>query len=331
MVVFQLHHTPRSGATQVSTKNGTLSEPLNTLLNTYAFRGPADSTELAIIFSVHGQEIAPADSAETPAYRLRFFAAVQDSLTRQVVRSDSLVSITVPERFGPDAVVRYTPSLVTQASGTATIRASVRNQVDTLQGQIVRTTRAIPSFATDSLAMSDLVIAEPRTGNWVRHGVGLEPIAGNRLIANQPFRLFYELYGVPQDEIVDVDIELTPDRPTGPLGRIADLISRREAMSLHFQEPVQLARPDVAAVTRDITAELEPGDYTLSVKVDAPPGRCELHRQHVGRGLQTGLTKGIGQRRTRRGITGGLVNYGGCGRTVELRRRDVLATGEILT
>ncbi len=252
---------------QSETARPRLTEPLNTLLNTYAFRGPADSTELAIIFSVHGQEIAPADSAETPAYRLRFFAAVQDSLTRRVVRSDSLVSITAPERFGADAVVRYTPTLVTPASTAATIRASVRNQVDTLQGQIVRMTRTIPSFALDSLAMSDLVIAEPRAGNWTRHGVGLEPIAGNRLVANQPFRLFYEVYGVPQDEIVDVDIKLAPDRPGGLLGRIADLISRREAMSLHFQEPVQLAGPDVAAVTRDITVELEAGEYTLSVKV----------------------------------------------------------------
>jgi hypothetical protein len=164
-------------------------------------------------------------------------------------------------------VIRYASLLHVAPTSTATIRVSARNQADTLQGQIVSTTRSIPAFTRNALAMSDLVIAETRPGTWLRHGIGLEPVAANRLLTNQPFRLFYELYGVSQGETVDVEIVLEPDRPEGLLGRIAELISRREAMTLRFREPVQLAGADVAAVTRDITAELEPGEYTLSVKV----------------------------------------------------------------
>ncbi len=244
-----------------------LRKPLKTLVQTYAFRAPDSSSELATLMNVLGEGITGVQSADGVSYALRFFSAADVAEVHSVVRNDTLVQLRIPGGLPDEAVIRYALSLHVEPTPTATIRISVRNQADTLQGQIVSTVRAIPEFAPHTLELSDLVIAEPRPGTWVRQGVALEPVAGNRLIAGRPFRLFYELYGVPQDEIVDVDIELAPDRPAGLLGRLAALISRREAMSLHFQEPVQLAGPDVAAVTRDITAELEPGEYTLSVKV----------------------------------------------------------------
>jgi hypothetical protein len=152
-------------------------------------------------------------------------------------------------------------------SDEARVTLSVINGYDAQQGQVLATGRRIPSFADSAMSVSDLVIAEPRDGAWIRGSARLAPAQGHALMERSPFRLYYELYTARAGDPLEVRVVVAPGRDESLLARLSSLIASRSALAVDFAED---AAPDVDGVLRtdrEISAELEPGSYVVTVTV----------------------------------------------------------------
>jgi hypothetical protein len=136
---------------------------------------------------------------------------------------------------------------------------------DSARGQIVAAQKTLGIQA--GLALSDLVIAETRDGAWPRGHERLAPIPGHQVVAGAAFRLFYELYGVNPGTPLRVRIMVAPGEGEGMLARVAGLLSAKSALSLSFEEAAVLENDGVARISREITADLRPGRYSLQLTV----------------------------------------------------------------
>jgi hypothetical protein len=262
-----LRKTVGTGIYQTETAIPRMKKPLVALLNSYAFRSPGGGTELWVATSVRAKDIIGRTVNDGVEYALRFFAAVEDPATHEFVRSDPDFATRRPTAFTGDDVVVLNALLHPPVSSTGTVRVAIRNQVDTLQGEVLTAPREIPAFADGTVAISDLVIAVPGDGMWTRHGIRLTPIAAHRVRAGDPFRLYYETYGVKEGEPLTISIAIQPTGATDILEKIRNLVDRKQALSVEFSERAAVTGSDVSVSTREIAADLKPGNYDLIVRV----------------------------------------------------------------
>ena len=149
---------------------------------------------------------------------------------------------------------------------TSTVRVSVRNTVDTAQGQIVSAVRNIPTYAPAHIAISDIVISEPAGGTWAQNGTMLAPVPGHRLPAGAEFRVYTEVYGLTNGEAVTMQLHITPYREAGFAGRIRELVSKREAVALSFSESAAVTE-DRWSIDKTVGLDVKPGAYLLKLTV----------------------------------------------------------------
>lgn len=240
-----------------------MKRPLDVFLNSYAFRGSRE-TELFTVVSIVADEIAPQRLPSGVLYSLRLFSAAENPTRRTVVRSDTILNLQLSSPIPAGSLLRFTAPLEVTGGEDFTLRASVRNEVDTLQGQVVSTVRHVQSFMWRAFSTSDIVIANNGVGPLIRGPVRLAPLPGHLITEDQAFRIYYELYGVERDEPLDVKIEITPGRAEGILARLRELLAERQAVVAAFQEPAEVTG-DAAPVLRSVQAALKPGAYTVMI------------------------------------------------------------------
>jgi hypothetical protein len=137
------------------------------------------------------------------AFRILFAAGdPADGIDRAARYGDCFHATTaLPE----DAVVGTAVPLRMQGGSAARITLSVINGYESQQGQVLATSRDIPSFSGNSLSLSDIVIAQPRDGAWIR-GASRLARAGTRAAGGSAFRLYYELYNAQANDPLTVKV-----------------------------------------------------------------------------------------------------------------------------
>jgi hypothetical protein len=238
--------------------------PLDVAFMTYAMRSGKE-TQLFGFAGLGGGSITP--KSNTTDYSLRVQLSVENSRTLSATLVDTVMNFRRAEPLGPGQVVHA--AVVTSATPArdATVRLTVRNQNDAVQGQIITSARAIPDFGSASLALSDLVIAETRNGGWVRGNIRLAPMPAHLIEQGKPFRLFYELYGTRNGDSLDVSIVIAPGRIDNILAKISALVSGKDAMSISFAERSAVDEAGTARFVRDIGADVTPGRYIVTVRI----------------------------------------------------------------
>jgi hypothetical protein len=117
---------------------------------------------------------------------------------------------------------------------TATVRLRVTNLADSLQGQIVSTSRIVPDYSGSALALSDLVVGERAAEPLRRGSVAIAPIPGHTVVQGATFRAFTEACSLPPDAAVEIGIMVWPVSGGNLLERLQELIeSGMRLASLH--------------------------------------------------------------------------------------------------
>jgi hypothetical protein len=244
-------------------------KPLQALLNTYAFKR-AGGTLIAAVGSMPGGKIAPV--AAPGEYRMKLFAAIENSGLHDVVRGDTTYEVSRPSALTANDVITMPILLYGRPSATSTVRFSIRNVADTLQGQVLTVTREINAFGGNGLSLSDIVVGATRDGSWLPGTTAPLPLPGHRMDEGSTFRVFYEMYGLQDGQAVHVTMRILPGKAANTFAAIAELVKKRQALTIEFDDRVALGPNGAAAVQRDISADLQPGAYSLEVTVETAGG-----------------------------------------------------------
>jgi hypothetical protein len=143
--------------------------------------------------------------------------------------------------------------------------------------------RTITDLSPQEFLISDAVVAQVEGGIWSRGATSLTPFPGHTIRTGQLFKLFYELYGGIADEPVTVHIEIIPEKAQGLVAKLGELLQRKEALSLTFDDRLVVDADGTAQVSRNVSGDLSSGSYTVIVEVKrlsgGPPvvARTALH------------------------------------------------------
>ncbi|HSJ32251.1 MAG TPA: hypothetical protein VK933_12500 [Longimicrobiales bacterium] len=243
-----------------------LRHPLTASMNLYAFAA-AGATELVAYIGVHAGELSPAGSRVPLAYAFRILFAAGDPVTESIARRDTVIAFTQLAALPEDAIVGTAVPLKLQPADATRITLSIINGYDSQQGQVLATSRDIPSFSGSALGLSDIVIAQPRDGAWIRGASRLAPAQGHAFLEDSPFRLYYEIYNAAANDPLTVQIVVAPGRDEGLLAQLSSLISKRSALSIDFTEDAVVDPDGVVRTDREVGAELQPGSYVVMITV----------------------------------------------------------------
>lgn len=247
-----------------------LSRPIELLVNAYALKAGFD-TELTTLIWARAEPIVPMSDQEDLIYSLPLFIALEKAASHSVMRLDTSLVIRREARFGPREEISIRHAFRPSFTGDVAVRVSVRNEADSLQGQIALTKKFIREYRL-GFSVSDLVIAEPRNGDWRRGDVGLAPVPAHMIREGQSFRLFYELYGLEVDEPISVEVLVVPEGTSGLIDALRELISTRHAQSLRFDDTAQTDSDGIVRRWHDVQANITSGSYTVIVRVTRESG-----------------------------------------------------------
>ncbi|HEX2166898.1 MAG TPA: tetratricopeptide repeat protein [Longimicrobiales bacterium] len=258
----------RHGAEVLNSENAAprLLHPLTASMNLYSFRA-ADATELAAYIAVHAGELSPGGSGPPLAYAFRILFAAGDPVTESIARRDTVIAFTQPQPLPQGAVVGTAVPMRVRSADGARITLSVINGYDSQQGQVMATSRDVLAFSDSALGLSDIVIAEPRDGAWIRGTSRLAPAQGHAILEGSPFRIYYELYNVDANDPLSVQVVVAPFDEAGIMERLRALIESRSALSIEFDEDAAPDRDGVVRTDRELAGELQPGSYVVTITV----------------------------------------------------------------
>lgn len=252
--------------------------PLDVLLRSYAFRAAGGATLLT------AYAIIPAGSLHADRSRGTFDYALVSSLnvvhepTRRTFTVDTVVSYSAPSQLPAEAVMRVTLGVQTTGIEDALVGIGFTNPAERDQRQAATFRRNIPDFSGDAVNISDIVIADTLPGSFTRGAESLLPLPGHIIAAGARFRMFVEAYNLDDDAPIRISVTIAPGRSEGVMSRLRELIDRREAMSLSYED---VAQPEdgVVAIATDVGAELEPGRYVLRLALTDLRSGTTVHRE----------------------------------------------------
>jgi hypothetical protein len=242
-----------------------LRDPLHAGVNLYAFRAAA-GTELVGYINMPGSRLKASSDTASYSYDLNVLFAVGDPVTETVAVVDTAISFSATDRLGSTSLIGMAIPLVTRPAGRARVSLSIYNRNDPDQGQVLATSREIPDFKAET-SISDIVVSSIQPGILRRGGHRLSPMAGHAVPSGSAFRVYAELYGLEADELLDVAVVIAPSADQSLLSRLQSLIARRAALSVDFGEAAHIDADGVARWEKEVTAELDPGSYVLTLTV----------------------------------------------------------------
>ena len=239
--------------------------PLVAGVNLYAFHATG-TPELVGYLSVEAGSLEPASETGLKAIDLDVLFSVGDPVSEQVASLDTTITYAPPTPISRDATVHFAIATRAPAASDPRVTIAVNNRLDRSQGQVLATTRYIPTF-DGRLLVSNVVVGETRSGPLRRGSHQLTPLPGHAVHEGTPFRVYYEVYGNRQEDPLSVSMTIVPARDPSILARLQALIRERRGVAVEFREPAILESDGVMRVQRDVSAELAPGSYALIVTV----------------------------------------------------------------
>jgi hypothetical protein len=267
---IQLAAVTADAILQTESAEPKLSKPIDLFVNAYALKAGFD-TELTAFVWAEAEPIVPMSDGGSVTYSLPLFVALEKAATHSVMRIDTSLVMRREARFGAGDAITITHTFRPSFTGEVAVRVALRNDADSLQGQIALMKQTVREYR-HGFSVSDLVVAEPRDGSWQRGDVGLAPVPAHMIGENEPFRLFYELYGLQPDEPISIEVLIVPEGTSGFLDALRQLVSERHALSLSFDDSAETDGEGSVRRWHDVQAELAPGSYMVVVRVTRSGG-----------------------------------------------------------
>lgn len=234
----------------------------------YALRG-VNGTALTAVIGIDGAGLEAGGLPSDPIYSSRTDLTLADTVRRTIGRART------SDRTRPghalttgDAIREYITTEVTPTPRTE-YRLVVTDEVNG-NSRMAGGPLDIPDFRGDSLMLSGLVIATADSGRWGRGDVALSLLPGRVLPAGQPMHVYFEIYNQPADAAFTVELSFRANQRKGLLGRIAGLFGGKgDAHTLRYDDVARASDPvfGVQQLRSVGTADLEPGEYTLTVTI----------------------------------------------------------------
>ena len=263
-------------ALRIESARPSFSRILKPVTSVYMFRGAAN-TDIVVFTAIDGAGLTSVPRQPGVGYDLRLSLSLEDNVKRRAQRVDTTLTFGSATPLQSGQIVRTSMTINAAAAQAQALRLMIANANDSTQGQIILTNRDIADFG--SFDVSDLVIAEPEGGVWRRGSASLSPIPGHQVRQGATIRLFYEVYGARADDRIQTAVTIAPDRPSGIQERLSQLVQRRQAVSVTFDDVAELDSDAVFRKARELGAELEPGNYIVTVTVTNARSRQTAGRE----------------------------------------------------
>jgi GWxTD domain-containing protein len=232
----------------------------------YTFRGRSGWTDIVATVGIQAATLQPSSGpGNTKVYAVNTSVIVIDTSSRAVARKDTVVQAQAAQVASRGSIVLGDVAL-SALPGEGTIhRVVVADANDETHGQLYGGPLKVPSYAADTLMLSDVVLAAPNTGGSFNRGVVSLSLVPWQAFERGEFRIFYELYNVSPGHPYTTEIRLeSVGRGVG--GAVAGLLGKRPAVSLRFDD-VAPATGLVIQQVRDAQADPSPGEYKLTVTI----------------------------------------------------------------
>lgn len=218
------------------------ARPLPIYVDLATFRGNGCTD---VIYSV---------SVASVGYRL--FVGIADTVTwlAQGVDTIAVAPRTMRGQLRSSGLVCMPPGRNAYARVTASVSDSV--------GASVSEQFEIPDYSGTALAMSDIVIALPKDGPFVRGTARLAMAPPRQFKQNESFRVFYEVYNLPRGGRYRTDIRL--DVRSG--NQVTRLFRGKKSMKVSFEGEVN--QDGVLQEIRTLHPQIEAGEVTLHVTIN---------------------------------------------------------------
>ena len=234
----------------------------------YSFKGDSGKTEVTIGVAIPGTNISGQHAGDYFIYQLQASLILIDTATSNIVRKDTVYSLRSPRVLSAGEYLRLHMKLDAPYSPNSTHRVVLRDMVTPGVGQMYGGPSELRGFAGSSLAISDIVLAEPGVGSWERGEAKLRLVPPRQFEEKRPLRVFYEVYNLPANTEYRTEITLAPVETSIGLGRLKKLFGGDDGkVQLRFDGTVPEGTKGTVQEVREVTPAVKPGKYKLVVRV----------------------------------------------------------------
>jgi hypothetical protein len=242
--------------------------PLRAIAQLYAFRGRDETTALTAAVLIPGQRFTPAMNNGVLVYPLAMSLIVLDSASGDIQRADSKPSFRADQSLRSGQWFRAVIDMQARPAKDASYRLVVENTANAAEGDIRSGSQEIPAFTGNDLMISDIVVGESGDGRWKRGRTDINPIPSHQIERGKSFKLFYEIYNLPEGDRYRTTIAVTPKETGGIGGALKSIVGKKRGVEFNFDEtassPAQLYG---LQQMRTIGADMEGGIYDLTVTI----------------------------------------------------------------
>jgi hypothetical protein len=233
----------------------------------FTFRAPFGRTDLTAAFAAPTEGVAALEFDDRLVYPMAVSIILMDTLTDEVVRTDTILRIRPDRIIGPGEFVRGYVTMPVVPSEHTVYRMVVRNTpIDA--GSVHAGDITLRDYTGLQLQISDLVLATPDgNGHWRRGSVALDVTLPRRFEPDNPFTLYYEIYNLEPDDAYSTHLRVEPEGGGGILGGIRRLFGGGTRVDLRFDDRATLADDGAVREIRDLGSELPPGRYRMTVTI----------------------------------------------------------------
>ena len=234
----------------------------------FSFKGENGATELTMAAAVPGPNLSAQQVGNIFIYSIQASVILIDTATGAVARKDTTFSMRSSRMLGENEHVRIHLELPAQASPSLMHRVVLRDLVTPGVGQIYGGDAELKNFSGSALMVSDIVLAEPDSGSWVRGDAKLGLVPPRQFREGRPLRLFYEIYNLPANTQYRTEIVMESiDAETG-FGRLKRLFGGgRKPVRLQFDGTAQPNADGVVQELRQVMAQVKPGKYRVGITI----------------------------------------------------------------
>ncbi|MBR9989890.1 MAG: hypothetical protein KFH98_09055, partial [Gemmatimonadetes bacterium] len=170
---------------------------------------------------------------------------------------------------------------MTLAPGSAVYRIDVRDAADARSGTIYGGDIELPDYSSDTLMVSDVMLAEQADDGSVTRGDARLALAPTQVFRAGEFRVYYEIYNIAEDAPFSTEMTIEPLRRGGLREGIRGLFRGNESVQLRFEGT---AAPDASGSfpqLHDITAPFRDGAWLLRVTITTGAGVITRERRFM--------------------------------------------------
>ena len=239
-----------------------LAKRVRLIVAAYEFRNEQAKAEVAAVSWIPLSDLG---DGESRASSMQFkYVVVNGPL--DATRVDGATK--VPDSgAGANGILHNVVTIPNPGSGNAKLRVIALDPADTTRGGIRTADLTLRGFGT-GYGLSDIVLAVPDVpGALVRGATSVEPLPGHIVDLGQPFRLFFEVYGVNQGDEVKTTVSLKR-LDQSALQQLRSLFPGKVASrTLTFPRKAVLDTRGVHVEDVLVNGDLVPGDYAVEVSV----------------------------------------------------------------